>query len=112
MTYNLYYKNHFIAHINEIDSDFPNTFGTYELQSLDLTNQELKLVSDYINYSTEVYKLIDESDKYDQMVEQEEWKYETLIESEDWTLETEQGKKITIMVPNFIENQEVIWRYA
>ncbi len=110
MLYQLLYKDLLLGTIQHIDSDFPNLSGRVSL--INRGSDKNKLISDYVRYSIEANKLMNSDEKkWEAFIMVEEEKYTALIESNDWKLISEDGQTHHILVPNFCDNNEIIWRW-
>ena len=111
MKYKLYHNQQHIGWIEQKDEDFPNLFGKYLLLPSILEKHDL--LSRYIEYSIEANILLEEDElKWEMFAEKEEEKYVELIESEQWEMEDENHLIHKILVPQFLDNNEVIWRWT
>lgn len=108
--YKLLYKNLEVGSVEQLNADFPNLFGKYELNDSFLTNEIL--VKNYIQYSIQAYILMNQDEeKWIEFIGLEESKYEELIDSEDWKLIDEKNEVHKIMIPNFCDQNQIIWRW-
>ena len=112
MTYQLFFKDSFIATVTQTDDDFPNLIGTYQLNYFDKIEGEEDLMISFISFSTELSKHIEDEEKYGKMIEDEAWKYQILYDSDDWYLKDENNNITPILSPLFNDNNEIVWRYA
>ena len=107
--YQLHYRNHVIATIEENDADFPTFFGSYTLAA-DIEAPELADVRDYIEYSIRIWPLI-EQDRLEESPLDEDQRFIDLIETDEWSLtEVESQKRISILIPIFCTNNGINWR--
>ncbi len=105
MNYSLFHRN-----IEQRNEDFPNLSGFFKAN--DGNNGKHKLVDEYINYSIESDALFsDDENNWLEFIEREESKYIELIESEVWKLVDENGKIHKILIPNFLDKNEIIFRW-
>ncbi|MFD2567331.1 hypothetical protein [Pseudotenacibaculum haliotis] len=111
MNYKLYYKDLEIGTIVQEDQDFPNLFGTYKLS--DKLKSGHNFINEYIKYSVEAYALMNKDEqKWLKLVQSEEEKFGELIESEDWKLIDQKGEVHKILIPNFGNHNEIVWRWG
>ncbi len=110
MKYELYFKELKVASVAHSNSDFPNLSGRYSL-ALDLEKKN-KLIHEYIVYSVQASIFMDEDEeRWQEFMEEEEHKFFDLIECDDWKLISEKGELHPILIPNFIHNNEIVWRW-
>lgn len=111
MQYTLYFSNIKIGTVTQLDADFPNLSGTYELAaSLVGKNQ---LFDNYIAYSVQSDTLMSrDMAAWEKFMEQEEHKYQELIDSENWKLIDEDGQPRSILIPIFGEDHRFVWRWS
>ena len=111
MRYKLFYGDVHLGDITEEDADFPNLFGTFQPSDASDHPETRRRIDEYVGYSVEADRLIDEPDVYDTFVEAHEERFLDLIESEDWWLEDGRGQRSPILVPNFCRDSGVVWRW-
>lgn len=110
MKYKLFFQENEVGTILKVDEDFPNLFGRYEL-SQNLVKQET-IISEYVKYSVEASKLMESDEtKWLEFIDNKESQFTDLIESEEWKLVDEYGKIHKIMIPNFCDKNEIVWRW-
>ena len=110
MKYRLYHKDYEIGIINQLDQDFPNLFGKYELN--ENLEQENTLISQYVEYSVHASILMETNEeKWQDFMEKGDPKFIDLIESENWKLIDEKEKTHKILIPNFCDKKEIVWRW-
>lgn len=109
MKYRLYFEDRQIGTVEQLKADFPNLSGTYEL--LSSLEMDEKLIWAYIQYSIEADILFESDEKKWEVFIEEESNFSELIDSEDWSLKDKSGETHKIMVPNFCDNNEIVWRW-
>ncbi|WP_044213543.1 hypothetical protein [Flammeovirga sp. OC4] len=110
MEYKLYFDNDQVGIIEQKDADFPNLFGKYKV--LPSIEEKQVLIYKYIQYSVKASNLMEEDEmKWQDFIKQEESKYIELIESEKWILIDQNGEIHKILIPNFCDKNEIVWRW-
>lgn len=99
-----------IGTVEQLDQDFPNLWGKYTLteNSIDSYNH----IKNYIQYSIKADILMNEDEQqWLEFIATEESKFGKLIESEGWKLIDEKNDVHKILVPNFCDQNEIVWRW-
>ena len=100
-----------IARVWEEDSDFPTTFGRYELLPETRAIAELEHVIAYHDFSVRVWPLY-EREELDHPDLDEESRYQDLIDSTAWALVRPNGDRVPIQIPVFCTGDRLNWRFA
>ena len=70
------------------------------------------MISKYIQYSVKASIFMKEDEKkWQDLMEEEESKFIELFDSENWTLIDQNGKTHKILIPNFCDKNEIVWRW-
>jgi hypothetical protein len=112
MKFRLFYRDIEIATIKLLDSDFPNQFGHYEMnRDLDWTKPKYKFLNDYIDFSIKCNELLDGDEvQYEAYLNKNANQFTDMIESEEWYLIDEFQERRSILAPNFLNDEHIIWR--
>ena len=110
--YRLFYRDTELGEVVEEDSDFPNLFGTFHLTMSDDQSPVRDHIQHYIAYSVAADKLMQEGKEkeWDRFAAENEPQFLDLIETDDWQLRSEEGIE-PILIPNFGQNNAVVWRW-
>jgi hypothetical protein len=109
MRYQLFYRQHLIASIEEKNAEFPSFFGHYQLEPI-ADVPELAHVRAYIDFCVRVSPHREQERFDDPAMLQEEESFTDLIESPDWSLvETKTQQRTPILIPIFFTDG-VTWR--
>ena len=107
MRYQLFYRQHLIATVEEENSEFPSCFGHYWLEPI-TDVPELAHVRAYIDFCLRVSPLR-EQERFDDPALAEEESFKDLIDSPDWSLvETKTQQRTPIIIPIFFTDG-VVW---
>ena len=108
MRYQLFYRQHLVATVEETNSGFPGCFGHYRLEPI-ADGPELAHVRAYIEFCVRVSPLR-EQDRFDDPALAEEESFTDLIDSPDWSLvETKTQQRVPILIPMFFADG-MTWR--
>ena len=100
MKYQLFYRQHLIATVEEANSEFPSCFGHYQVAPI-ADVAELAHVRAYLDFCLRVSPLR-EQERFDDPALAEEESFTDLVESPDWSLvETKTQQRTPILVPVF-----------
>ena len=111
MKYTLTYQKITVGTIEQNAADFPNLWGTYQLD-LNAVNL-VPMLKAFIDYSVRAYELMEtDQELWVKSIEEEEWKYQDIIDSEEWELIDDQKQLHGILVPNFQTHNEIVWRWS
>ena len=111
MHYQLFFGDKELGSIQLIDQDFPNLFGHYQLVST--IKEDTGIITQYINHSIKASILMESDEEaWLALIAKEEDQFLELIESDAWKLIDSKGEEHNILIPNFCNKNEVIWRWA
>jgi hypothetical protein len=109
-TFKLYYKDILLGTVLTGETNFPSTSGQIEF-TFDTLEKENEL-RNYIDFSIEASnKVLGDVNVYGEFINREELKYQSIIDSVDWTLESRDGVRVKILVPVFLSNKGINFRF-
>ncbi len=115
-SYRLFYQEIELGEVVRTEADFPSLFGTFHAKTLG-AGELCRHLQDYITYCMAADTLIQsgQEDEWERFIQENEAQFLDLIETEDWHLledDPTEGNNLTaILVPNFCQNNEIVWRW-
>ena len=111
--YQLFYDDIVLGEIIELDRDFPNLWGRYQLYSFDETSELIRRIQAYIEYSIEADRIAQEDEEtWLEFTSKGDSQFQKLIDSADWFLVDGEGNRHEILIPNFCQDNGVVWRWC
>ncbi|MEP0265607.1 hypothetical protein [Dokdonia sp.] len=111
MHYQLFFGDRELGSIQLISQDFPNLFGHYKL--VPTIKEDTGLLGQYIQHSVQANILMESDEEaWLALIAKEEDLFLELIESNAWKLIDSKKEEHNILIPNFCDKKEVVWRWA
>ena len=120
--YELYFGTRRVGAVTQLDSDFPNLWGSivYDASITRPQTPEDQRMARYVELSIESMRLMmgdtyveddddDESNPFEAEIDRD---FMDLVETNDWRLIDAQGKVEPILFPVFHPDDEIVWRWA
>ena len=112
--YTLFFGDLELGVVGERDADFPNLWGDF-VASDKTDHPDLRArIQRFVDHCRQADRLISQGDAegspYDRFVQENEPQFADLIDSSDWYLVDGSGRRLAILVPNFVADG-VVWRW-
>ena len=118
MRYELYFREIKIGVVSDVESDFPNLWGTiaYDESLTQPTTDERKRLARFVELNRESIRLVDIEHEQDvtselDAINKHLESYYDFIETDDWILVSDNGERIPILCPIFRHDGEIVWRW-
>lgn len=112
MNWTLFFGEVEVAEVSLIDSEFMAVFGSCRITVNREASDLQRHIGRFIDFSIESSRLTGTGDTPGELVSAHEDQFTDLIESEDWFLVGENGKPEAILIPNFVNDNEIVWRWS
>lgn len=113
--YVLLYGDVELGEVTQLDSDFPNCFGTWSPYT-HADNPEIRSsIRAYVEFSEHADSLMipnyHSTPAWEAYTLEREPEFEDLIESTDWALRDKDGVRHPLLIPNFFVGGKIGWRW-